>query len=83
MGRSHLEAIHKDIMTEYIAHHITLIGAKMSIFSDIAIKAILQGSGGQLRRVNSLCKEALFVVSMEKVQVVISEHVKPALTELS
>jgi type II secretory pathway predicted ATPase ExeA len=69
-------------MTEYIAHHMTLAGAKTSIFSDAAITAIHQGSGGLLRRANSLCKGALLAASMEKAQVVASEHVRSALTEL-
>jgi len=82
MGRSHLEAIRKDVMTEYIAHHMALAGAKSSLFSDAAITAIHQGSGGLLRRANSLCKGALLAASMEKAQVVASEHVRSALTEL-
>ncbi|WP_422477560.1 hypothetical protein [Pleomorphochaeta sp. DL1XJH-081] len=54
----------------------------MPIISDAAIMAVHQDSGGLLCRANSLCKETLFAVSMEKVQVVASKHVKSALTEL-
>ena len=82
MGRSHLEAIRKDVMISYISHHMTLAGAKTKIFSDDSLTAIHQGSGGLLRRANSLCKGALLAAAMEKSQVVAAEHVRIALTEL-
>jgi type II secretory pathway predicted ATPase ExeA len=82
MGRSHLEAIRKEVMEEYIAHHMRLAGAKKGVFSDSAIVAIHQGSGGLLRRANNLAKGAMLAASMEKSQTVSSEHVRMALTEV-
>ncbi|MFA5571421.1 MAG: AAA family ATPase [Sphaerochaetaceae bacterium] len=82
MGRSHLEAIRKEVMEQYIEHHMHLAGAKKSIFSDSAITAIHQGSGGLLRRANNLAKGALLAAAMEKSQTVSSEHVRLALTEV-
>lgn len=82
MGRSHLEAIRKEVMEEYIAHHMRLAGAKKGVFSDSAIVAIHQGSGGLLRRANNLAKGAMLAASMEKCQTVSSEHVRMALTEV-
>lgn len=82
MGRSHLEAIRKEVMEQYIAHHMRLAGAKREIFSDAAIMAIHQGSGGLLRRANNLARGAMLAASMEKAQIVAPEHVRMALTEV-
>lgn len=82
IGRSHLEGLkHKD-MTGYIKHHLKIAGVKDQLFSDEAILAIHQGSGGLLRRANLLAKGALIAAANEKCTVVAAEHVRMASTEV-
>lgn len=82
MGRSHLEAIRKEVMFDYIAHHMSLAGAKKKHFSPDALTAIHQGSGGLLRRANNLCRGALLAAAVEENALVSAEHVRMAMTEL-
>ena len=82
MGRSHLEAIRRDVMVEYIAHHMRIAGAKDNFFTDDALTAIHQGSGGLLRRANNLSKGALLAAALEKNTRVSAEHVRTAMSEL-
>jgi type II secretory pathway predicted ATPase ExeA len=82
IGRSHLEGLkHKD-MTGYIKHHLQIAGIKDQLFSDEAVLAIHQGSGGLLRRANLLAKGALIAAAHEKCTVVSAEHVRMAATEV-
>jgi len=82
IGRSHLEGLkHKD-MAGYIKHHLQIAGVKDQLFSDEAILAIHQGSGGLLRRANLLAKGALIAAANEKSTVVSAEHVRIASTEV-
>ncbi|MEW6118417.1 MAG: AAA family ATPase [Nitrospirota bacterium] len=82
IGRSHMEGLkHKD-MAGYIKHHLQVAGIKDQVFSDEAILAIHQGSGGLLRRANLLAKGALIAAAHEKCTVVSAEHVRMASTEV-
>jgi len=82
IGRSHLEGLtHKD-MGGYLKHHLEIAGIKEQLFSDEAILAIHQGSGGLLRRANYLAKGSLLVAAAEKCRVVAGEHVRMATTEI-
>lgn len=72
---------HKD-MAGYIKHHLQVAGIKDQVFSDEAILAIHQGSGGLLRRANLLAKGALIAAAHEKCTVVSAEHVRMASTEV-
>lgn len=82
LGRSHLEAIKKEVMEAYLNHHIRLAGSSSKIFSSEAVFAIHQGSGGLLRRANSLAKTALMASAMEGSHTISAEHVRIASTEL-
>jgi type II secretory pathway predicted ATPase ExeA len=82
LGRTHLEAIRKEVMAEYLIHHLKLAGCTKNIFSDDAIFAIHQGSGGLLRKANSLAKAAMLAAAMEESQTVTAEHVRLASTEI-
>lgn len=82
LGRSHLEAIKMEVMEEYLNHHISLAGGTNKVFSQEAIFAIHQGSGGLLRRANSLAKTALMACALEENHTVSAEHVRIAATEL-
>lgn len=82
LGRSHLEALKKEVMGEYLAHHVKLAGSSKTLFSDEAVFAIHQNSGGLLRKANSLAKAALLAASMDESQTVAPEHVRVASTEI-
>ena len=82
LGRNHLEAIKMEVMTEYLNHHTRVAGSTNRFFSDEAVFAIHQSSGGLLRRANSLAKTALMACAIEGNQTVSAEHVRVASTEL-
>jgi general secretion pathway protein A len=64
LGKNHLESIRMEVMEDYLNHHITLAGGTKKIFSDEAIFAIHQGSGGLLRKAKRphtcLCRRQLY-----------------------
>jgi len=82
IGRSHMEGLKLKDMTGYIRHHLDVAGVKEQVFSEEAVLAIHQGSGGLLRRANLLAKGALVAAAAEKSQVVSAEHVRIASTEI-
>lgn len=82
LGRNHLESIKKEVMADYLNHHINLAGSSRKLFSEEAIFAIHQGSGGLLRKANSLAKMALMACVLEEAQTVASDHVRMATTEV-
>lgn len=82
LGRSHLEALKKEVMGEYLAHHLQLAGSTKPLFSEEAVFAIHQNSGGLLRKANSLAKAALLAAAMDETHTVAPEHVRIASTEI-
>jgi type II secretory pathway predicted ATPase ExeA len=82
LGRNHLESIRKEVMEEYINHHIRLAGCSKKLFSDEAVFAIHQGSGGLLRKANSLAKMSMLACAMDDAQTISAEHVRIAATEV-
>ena len=82
IGRSHLEGLKQRDMAGYLKHHLEIAGIQEQLFSDEAILAIHQGSGGLLRRANLLAKGALIAAAREKCMVVSAEHVRMASTEI-
>ena len=53
-------------MAVYLKHHLEIAGIHEQLFSDEAILAIHQGSGGLLRRANRLAKGSLLGAAREK-----------------
>lgn len=82
IGRSHLEGLKQKDMAGYLKHHLEIAGIKEQLFSDEAVLAIHQGSGGLLRRANLLAKGSLIAAAREKCMVVSAEHVRLASTEI-
>ena len=82
IGRSHLDGLKQKKMAGYLKHHLEIAGIKEQLFSDEAILAIHQGSGGLLRRANLLAKGSLVAASRDKCRVVAAEHVRMASTEI-
>ena len=82
IGRSHLDGLKQKDMAGYLKHHLEIAGIAEQLFSDEAVLAIHQGSGGLLRRANLLAKGSLIAASREKCMVVSAEHVRMASTEI-
>jgi general secretion pathway protein A len=82
VARSHLEGVNRQGMEDYLNHHLRLSGLSHSVFSEQAITAIHQGSGGLFRKANHLARGALIAAAAEKCQQVSAEHVRLASTEL-
>ena len=82
IARSHLVGIARDDMARYLAHHLAIAGISSNLFSDQAVTAIHQGSGGLLRRANHLARGALIAAASEQSHTVAAEHVRLAATEL-
>jgi len=82
VARSHLEGVNRQGMEDYLSHHLRIAGLNHSVFSEQAVTAIHQGSGGLFRRANHLARGALIAAASEKCPQVSAEHVRVASTEL-
>lgn len=82
VARGHLETLNLQEMQLYLQHHLSIAGCKQSIFSEQAVTAIQQSSGGLLRRANNLARGSLMAAAIEKCPVVSAEHVRVASTEI-
>jgi type II secretory pathway predicted ATPase ExeA len=82
VARYHLQGITRQHMDDYLQHHLNIAGIPRQLFSEPAVTAIQQGSGGLLRRANHLARGALIAAAHEKTQIVSAEHVRIASTEL-
>lgn len=80
--RSHLESINREQMSDYLEYHLKLTGVKKNIFSENAITAIHQGSGGLLRKANSLARGGMIACMIDEESEVSEEHIRKASTEL-
>lgn len=82
VARGHLQALDLQEMQLYLQHHLTIAGGQQNLFSEQAVTAIQQGSGGLLRRANNLARGSLMAAAMEKCPVVSADHVRVASTEI-
>ncbi len=82
VARGHLEALNLQEMQLYLQHHLTIAGCKQNIFSEQAVTAIHQSSGGLLRRADNLARGALMAAALEKCPVISADHVRVASTEI-
>lgn len=82
IGKSHLTGLKLKEMEEYLHHHLKISGIKDNLFSEDAITAIHQGSGGLLRTANNLAKGALVAAASQNSKIVNAEFVRIAATEL-
>jgi general secretion pathway protein A len=82
VGRSHMEALQRDHMAAYLCHHLAIVGGAKELFGEDAVTAILQSSGGLLRRAGSLARGALLAAAKERCPTVTAEHVRIAVTEI-
>lgn len=82
ISRSHLEGLNLQGMKNYIEHHTRLAGIDVSLFTDQAVTAIHQGSGGLLRKANHLARGGLMAAAAKQEMTVSEEHIRIAATEL-
>lgn len=82
VARSHLKAVRREGMEQYVLHHLAIAGVKNSPFDEQAITAIHQGSGGLFRKANNLARGALIAAAGDKSHSVTAEHVRIADSEL-
>lgn len=82
VARTHLETLKLQQTQGYLHHHLEIAGSKKQLFAEDAVLAIHQGSGGILRKANTLARGALIAAAREKSQTVSAEHVRLASTEV-
>jgi len=82
VARGHLEALTLEEMNLYLDHHLNIAGCKQNVFSEQAVTAIHQSSGGLLRRANNLARGSLIAAASEKCTIVSADHVRVASTEI-
>ncbi|CAO0824861.1 AAA family ATPase [Desulfarculales bacterium] len=81
VARNHLAGVSLQDMQVYFLHHLKIAGVKQNLFSDPAVTAIQQNSGGLFRRANHLARGTIIAAAEEHTQVVSPEHVRIASTE--
>lgn len=82
IGRTHLEALQREHMAAYLAHHLKIVGGSEDLFAEEAVTAIHQSSGGLLRRAGALARGALLAAAREQCPTATAEHVRLASTEI-
>lgn len=82
IAKTHLAGLTRVQLEEYISHHLKIAGIKKQLFSADAITALHQGSGGVLRRTNSLARGGLIAAAIEQQDEVSAEHIRIAASEL-
>jgi len=82
IARAHLETLNGAMMQDYVEHHVKIVGGMKSLFAQTAITAIHQGSGGILRKANSLARGGLVAAMREQKDGVSAEHIRIAASEL-
>lgn len=82
VAKTHLEPLGRSDMDDYVAHHLAVAGVKKRLFEDGALTAIYQGSGGLLRKANSLARGGLVAAATDGRDTVNAEHIRIAMSEL-
>ena len=82
VARGSLDDVKKNEMDQYLSHHLSIAGMKTQLFTDAALTAIYQGSGGIYRKANNLARGALIAAAVDKASQVIPEHVQIASSEI-
>lgn len=82
VGISVLDSLCREDMQAYLKHQTEVAGIRENLYADGAILAIHQGSGGLLRKANTLARGALIAAASEKCNLVSAEHVRRAATEI-
>lgn len=81
-ARMHFPATNEKQTADYIAHHLKIAGVRSTLFETQAITATHQASAGIPRNINNLARCALITAAAQKRQVVTTDDVRIASTEL-
>lgn len=73
--RFHVEPMEAQDVRGYVEHRLRVAGATTRVFSDDALAALAERSGGVPRRVNTLATQAMFVGAMRRIEVIDGELV--------
>ena len=82
IARTHLDTLRREQIVEYLNHHLKIAGVKKNLYHESAVNAIHQGSGGILRKTNSLARGGLIAAAIENEPLVMAEHIRIAASEL-
>jgi len=82
IAKCHLEGVDLTGMETYLRHHLAVAGVERNLFDSPAVVAIHQGSGGLFRKANHLARGGLIAAAAEKANVVSTEHIRLAATEI-
>ena len=82
IARSHLDAVSRNQMKQYLLHHLAIAGVTNDLFDEAALTAIHQGSGGLFRKANHLARGAIIVAANQKSMTATADHVRVATTEI-
>lgn len=82
IARTHLSNLDEAQIAIYLEHHLNIVGIKKQLFSPQAIAAIYQGSSGILRKINHLARGGLIAAASDRQDLVASEHIRIAASEL-
>ena len=82
IAKTHLSGLSRSQLTDYVSHHLRIAGIRKDLFEESALTALFQGSGGVLRKVNSLARGGLIAAATEKQDNVTAEHIRIAASEL-
>ncbi|CAO0820755.1 hypothetical protein DFAR_1860039 [Desulfarculales bacterium] len=65
LARSHLTGVSFQNMQAYLLHHLKIADVRQNLFSDPAVTATQQGSGGFFRKANHLARGAIIAAAEE------------------
>ncbi|CAO0824581.1 hypothetical protein DFAR_710044 [Desulfarculales bacterium] len=65
VARSHLAGVFLQDMQAYLLRPLKIAGVKLNLFSDPAVTAMQQSSGGLFRRANHLARSATIAAAKE------------------
>ena len=78
----HLNPLTEEETASYIRHHLLLAGLNEPLFSENAVKAIYQNSGGIPRVINALALKTMTIGALEKKETLTEEEIYRASQEL-
>lgn len=71
-----LEGLTKKLTSEYIRHHLALVGCSQDIFSDGATAEVFMAAGGILREINNIAIECLIKAANQELHKIDANLVK-------
>lgn len=82
VARMHFVGGAEQDTNDYVMHHLHLAGVKPTLFEPASITALHQASGGILRHINNLARNAMISAAAKKQKIVTADDVRIATSEL-